>query len=177
MNVINNSNFLKQQDKPPVMPGAHSGENIDEMQTDESAAAIPSKLPVFTSGAHVPIDYPLQYITDIAFLRALAHHKVAISAPKEWFPGVPLNTEGVVTVHPYKALKLGKKDTRLAMAWVSLDHSSFSSPHSSVVQSSGKFQMEARGPTSTGLQRSVAKAIRLSKLNASILRDFSVKEH
>ena len=71
MNVINNSNFLKQQDEPPVTPGAHSGENVDEMQTDESAAAVPSKTPVFTSGAHVPIDYPLQYLMDIAFLRAI----------------------------------------------------------------------------------------------------------
>ena len=46
MNVIDNSNFFKQHAEPPVKPGVHSGANVDETLTDESAAAVPSKTPV-----------------------------------------------------------------------------------------------------------------------------------
>ena len=47
------------------------------------------------------------------------------------------------------------------MLWVQLDKEDYKSPHSSVVQHKGKFQMEAQGATAAGLQRRVKKAIHL----------------
>ena len=46
------------------------------------------------------------------------------------------------------------------MLWVWLDKEHYKSPHSSGVQHKGKFQMEARGATAAGLQRSVKQALK-----------------
>ena len=61
------------------------------------------------------------------------------------------------------------------MLWVLLDKEDYKSPHSSVVQHKGKFQMEARGATAAGLQGSVKKALHMWKPGATTLRDLGVQ--
>jgi hypothetical protein len=109
----------------------------------------------------VPLDYPLESLTEIAFARALVHHKLAFSAPATWFPGVPLDDNGGVRIHPFQADKLGGKNKGLAMIWAKLDEG-YSSPDSSVAHrdnETGIFQFMARGAVNKGLLRSVSEAI------------------
>ena len=174
LGVTDNTHLLAEEQ---IIPGKHASPPARTAISATPKQVTSVSAPLFTAGAHVPLDYPLHLLPEIVFLRALVYHNLAFSAPKAWFPGVPLNEDGGVTLHPVQAHKVSKKQAgALAMLWVRLDKDSYNSPHSTVVQHNGKFQLEARGATATGLQRSVKKALNVWKPGANTLRDLGVQD-
>jgi hypothetical protein len=106
LDVTNNTHLLAEEQ---IIPGKHASPPARTAisATPNQVTSVSALL--FTAGAHVPLDYPLNLLPEIVFLRALVYHNLAFSAPKAWFPGVPLNADGGVTLHPVQAHKLSKK--------------------------------------------------------------------
>jgi hypothetical protein len=107
------NNVTSTVNSPPVMEEPTSADDAEKIKKPKSILP-PVK---FISGSEIPLDYPLESLTEVAFARAIVHHKISFSAPSAWFPGVPLDNDGSVCLHPFRADKLAGKNKGVNMVW------------------------------------------------------------